>query len=75
MNDYSKSIDILANKYKAKSDDPVLKKALAQSFNMRGLSNQFNGNPDLACDDYYNAAKLGSKAGLNNYRKTCHVYN
>lgn len=75
MNDYSKSIDILIRKYQASNSDDNLKKLLAQTFNMRGRSNALNGNSDLACDDYYNAAKLGSNTGLNNYRKNCNVFN
>lgn len=74
LNDYSKSIDLLIKKYQAKSNDST-KKLLAQTFHMRGMTNEQNGNADLACDDYYNAAKLGSKTGLNNYRKNCNVFN
>jgi tetratricopeptide (TPR) repeat protein len=75
LNDYSKSINVLITKYQASKNDESLKKLLAQTFNMRGMTNQLNGNSDLACDDYYNAAKLGSKVGLNNYRRNCNVYN
>ena len=75
LNDYSKSIAVLVGKYEASKNDVSIKKLLAQTFNMRGMTNQLNGNSDLACDDYYSAAKLGSKVGLNNYRKNCNVYN
>lgn len=75
LNDYSKSISVLAKKYQADQKNESLKKLLAQTFNMRGMTNRLNGNPDLSCDDYYNSAKLGSKVGLNNYRKNCNVYN
>ena len=75
LNDYSKSIDILIKKYQVSTEDESLKRILAQTFNMRGMTNQLNGNPDLACDDFYKAAKLGSKSGLNNYRRSCNVYN
>ena len=76
LNDYTKSVDLLIKKYQeSQDDDEAIKKLLAQTINMRGMTNQLNGNPDLACDDYYNAAKLGSKSGLNNYRKNCNVYN
>ena len=75
LNDYSKSIDLLVKKLEPTQYSNATKKALAESFNMRGMSNQLNGDSDLACDDYYNAAKLGSKAGLNNYRKNCNVFN
>ena len=74
LNDYSKSINILINKYQSEKNDAV-KRLLAQTFNMRGMTNKLNGNADLACEDYYNAAKLGSKTGLNNYRRNCNVYN
>ena len=74
LNDYSKSIDILIKKYNETSDESI-KKVLSQTFNMRGMTNTFNGNSDLACEDYYKAAKLGSKIALNNYQKNCNVYN
>ena len=74
LNDFSKSIDILIKKYNVTKNDAV-KRLLAQTFNMRGMANEFNGNSDLACEDYYKAAKLGSKTGLNNYRKQCNIYN
>lgn len=74
LNDYTKSIDLLIKKYNALQKNESVKKLLAQTFNMRGMSNQLNGNSDLACEDYYSAAKLGSKAGLNNYRKNCNVF-
>ncbi len=75
LNDYSKSIDILIKKYNVSSADESIKKVLGQTFNMRGMTNQLNGNSDLACEDFYKAAKLGSKPGLNNYRRSCNVYN
>ncbi|MCG8311239.1 MAG: tetratricopeptide repeat protein [Cytophagales bacterium] len=75
LNDYSKSIDILIKKYQASENDDSIKKLLSQTLNMRGMTNEFNGNSDLACEDYYKAAKLGLKAGLNNYRKNCNVFN
>lgn len=75
LNDYTKSIEILVKKFQSSDNNPAVKKLLAQTFNMRGMTNQINGHPDLACEDYYNAAKLGSKSGLNNYRKNCNVYN
>ena len=75
LNDYSKSIDILVKKYQASDNDNSIRKLLGQTFNMRGMSNELYGNSDLACDDYYKAAKLGSKTGLNNYRRNCSVYN
>ena len=75
LNDYSKSIEVLVKKYQDSENDESIKKLLAQTFNMRGMTNRLNGNPDLACDDYYSAAKLGSKVGLNNYRRNCNVYN
>lgn len=75
LNDYSKSIKVLIKKYQASNNDVSLKRLLAQTFNLRGMTNQLNGNTDLACDDYYNAAKLGSKVGMNNYRRNCNVYN
>ena len=74
LNDYTKSINVLVKKYQESENDESIKKILAQTINMRGMTNQMNGYPDLACDDYYNAAKLGSKVGLNNYRKNCNVY-
>lgn len=75
LNDYTSSIKILINKYQESEQDDAVKRLLAQTFNMRGMTNQYNGNSDLACDDYYNAAKLGSNTGLNNYRKNCNVFN
>ena len=75
LNDYTSSIKILINKYQNSAQDETIKRLLAQTFNMRGMTNQYNGNSDLACDDYYSAAKLGSKTGLNNYRKNCNVFN
>ena len=75
LNDYTKSINVLVKKYQTSENDESIKKLLAQTINMRGMTNQLNGNPDLACEDYYNAAKLGSKVGLNNYRRNCNVYN
>jgi len=75
LNDYSKSVEILIRKLQLSPTNNAILKALAESFNLRGLSNQYNGDSDLACDDYYNAAKLGLKAGLNNYRKNCNAFN
>jgi len=75
LNDYTKSINILVGKLKTSNNEAATKKALAEAFNLRGMSNQLNGDSDFSCDDYYNSAKLGSKTGLNNYRKNCHVFN
>ena len=75
LNDYTKSINILVGKLKISNNDPATKKALSEAYNLRGMSNQLNGDKDFSCDDYYNSAKLGSKSGLNNYRKNCHVFN
>lgn len=75
LNDFSKSLNLLIKKFQESGNDASLKRLMAQTFNMRGMSNKLNGNSDLACDDYYKAAKLGSKSGLNNYRKNCNVLN
>jgi tetratricopeptide (TPR) repeat protein len=75
LNDYSKAIDLLVKKLQPTQYSSTTKKALSESYNLRGMANKLNGDSDLACDDYYNAAKLGSKAGLNNYRKNCNVFN
>ena len=75
LNDYSKSIDLLIKKYQGSENAESIKRLLAQTFSMRGMTNELNGNSDLACDDYYKAAKLGSKIGLNNYRKNCNFLN
>lgn len=74
LNDYSRSINILIGKYQKSQKSESIKKILAQTFTMRAMTNELNGNQDLACDDYYSAAKLGSKPGLNNYKKKCNVY-
>ena len=70
--DYTKSIDILAGKFR-KEETKWTKIVLAQTLNMRGMSYEIMDS-DEACDDFYNAAKLGSKPGLNNYRRNCRAY-
>ncbi len=75
IEDYTSSIELLIKKLKTDKNKKSVKKVLAQTFNMRGMTNQLNRNEGHACDDYYNAAKLGSKTGLNNYRKNCNVFN
>ena len=75
IKDYTSSIEIMVRKYQSANYPESIKKILAQTLTMRGMTHDFNGNADQACDDYYNAAKLGSKIGLNNYRKNCNVYN
>jgi tetratricopeptide (TPR) repeat protein len=74
IEDYTKSIEILVKKYQSSNYAESIKKILAQTFTMRGMTYELNRNADQACDDFYNAAKLGSKVGLNNYRRNCNVY-
>ena len=65
IKDYSNSIDLLIVQFQsdqAKSS----KKMLAETLVMRGRTFQQLGNHDEACTDFSNAAKLGSKTGLNN---------
>lgn len=73
--DYTSSIELLIKKFKSGENKKTNKKLLAQTFNMRGMANLLNRNEGHACDDYYNAAKLGSRIGLNNYRKNCNIFN
>ena len=73
VGDYTKSIEILAGKIKLE-EESWSKKVLAETLNMRGMTYE-EMNSSESCNDYYNAAKLGSKVGLNNYRKNCSVYN
>ncbi len=73
--DYTSSIELLIKKFKSGENKKSIRNLLAQTFNMRGMANLLNRNKGHACDDYYNAAKLGSKIGLNNYRKNCNILN
>jgi len=74
VQDYTSSIELLINKFQ-QEESKSAKKMLAETFVMRGRTYQQLSNPDDACSDFYNAAKLGSKTGLNNYRRNCNVYN
>ncbi len=74
LRDYSTSIDLMIAKYQ-KHPDIASKKLLADTFLMRGQTYERMSNPDDACADFYNAAKLGSKTAFNYYRRTCNVYN
>jgi len=74
IQDYSNSIELLIVQFK-KDQSRSTKKNLAETFVMRGRSYQQVGNSDDACADFYNAAKLGSKTGLNNYRRNCSIFN
>jgi tetratricopeptide (TPR) repeat protein len=74
LKDYSSSIDMMINKFQ-KDQEKSSKMILAETLVMRGRTFQQIGNPDDACSDFYNAAKLGSKTGLNNYRRNCNVFN
>lgn len=74
IDDFTSSIDLLIKKYQ---DDQQAgsKNLLAETLVLRGRTYQEMRSPDDACLDFYNAAKLGSKTGLNNYRRNCNVYN
>jgi tetratricopeptide (TPR) repeat protein len=74
IKDYTTSIDLMIARYQ-QDQDKNGKKVLAETLVMRGRSYEEMTNPDDACTDYYNAAKLGSKIGLNNYRRNCNVFN
>ncbi len=74
IHDLSKSVEILISKLNENRGSKSLTKALSQTFNMRGLAYKLNNNPSEACEDFKNAAKLGSKSGLNNYRRSCNVF-
>jgi tetratricopeptide (TPR) repeat protein len=74
IHDLSKSVEILIGKLSENRESKSLKKALSQTFNMRGLAYKLNNNPSEACEDFKIAAKLGSKSGLNNYRRSCNVF-
>jgi len=74
LKDYNESIELMIKVYQ-NTDDKSAKNKLAETLVMRGRTFEAAGQPDNACDDFYNAAKLGSKNGLNNYRRNCNVYN
>jgi tetratricopeptide (TPR) repeat protein len=74
LQDYSSSIDLMINKFQ-KDQEKNSKLVLAETLVLRGRTLQQTGNPDDACTDFYNAAKLGSKTGLNIYRRSCNVFN
>jgi tetratricopeptide (TPR) repeat protein len=74
ISDYSSSIDLMIARYQD-SQDKSLRRMLAETIVMRGRTYEQMGNPDDACTDFYNSAKLGSKTGLNNYRRSCNVFN
>ncbi len=73
LKDYNESIELMIKVFQA-TDDKSTKNKLAETLVMRGRTFEAAGQPDNACDDFYNAAKLGSKNGLNNYRRNCNVY-
>ncbi len=73
IDDYTIAIDLMIRKYQ-KSQSKQDKKLLAETLVMRGRTYMAMRNNGNACLDFYNAAKLGSKTGLNNYRKNCNVY-
>jgi len=74
IEDYSNSIELFIVQFKNEQSKRS-KKILAETLVMRGRSYQQIGNPDDACVDFYNAAKLGSKTALNIYRSHCSIYN
>ncbi len=73
IDDYTHAIDLMIRKFK-QNQTKNQKKLLAETLVMRGRSYAAMRDNANACNDYYNAAKLGSKTGLNNYRKNCNVY-
>jgi tetratricopeptide (TPR) repeat protein len=74
INDYTAALDLMIARYQQEQDKNY-KKVLAETLVMRGRTYEQMTNPDNACTDFYNAAKLGSKIGLNNYRRSCNVFN
>lgn len=74
VRDYTTSIDLMIARYQ-QGQDKNYKKVLAETLVMRGRTYEEMANADDACTDYFNAAKLGSKIGLNNYRRNCNVFN
>lgn len=74
IKDYTFSIELMIAVYQ-ENQDKNHKKVLAETLVMRGRTYTEMSNSDDACMDYYNAAKLGSKIGLNNYRRNCSVFN
>jgi len=74
LEDYTTSIEILIEKFQ-ENQSRASKKVLAETLVMRGRTYQQLSNPNDACSDFYNAAKLGSRTGLNNYRRSCNVFN
>ncbi len=74
VKDYNEAIELMIKAFQA-TDDKSTKSLLGETLVMRGRTFEAAGQPDNACEDFYNAAKLGSKNGLNNYRRNCNVYN
>ena len=72
--DFTKSIDILTARFTSLSDKEAAKKQLAETYLMRGHSQNLVGSEIEACRDFLRAYQLGVDKGLNYYRKFCSIY-
>ncbi len=74
VQDFSKSIDMLSGKLKSGSQDASLRSTMAETYILRGHCFTQMGNEPLACRDFLQAYNLGTKKGLNYYKKYCGLY-
>ncbi len=72
IQDYSTSIKILEDQLTGQqSNNAGQENILAKTYVQRGYSYQISGRNQEACRDFLRAYNLGSKTGLNYYKKFC----
>lgn len=74
IQDFSTTIRIIENMLSNKHDNTKFETILAETYIHRGYSYQISQNNQQACKDFLRAYNLGSKIGLNYYKKFCRGY-
>ncbi len=74
LHDYNIAIEKLIQQFKQHSDDRNIKKVLAETFMLRGLTYSAMGYQPEACENFSASAKLGSVKGYNCFCKSCNVF-
>lgn len=72
--DFSESITLMTSNVSDNSTMATSKRELAETYLLRGHSQNIMGSEIQACKDFLNAYELGIKQGLNYYRKFCSIY-
>jgi len=71
IQDFSTTISIIEKMLSTEPDNTKLESILAETYIHRGYSYQISQRNQEACKDFLRAYNLGSKIGLNYYKKFC----